>query len=168
MDVLKLKSKWKKIYRGWKRCPSVKDVNVVFRCSNSFSKLLTHRIRKTSKVAPKGCFSVYVGSEKQRFVVRTELVNHPLFKILLDDAEMEYGYSSEGPILLPCEVDLFYKVLAEMESSYEHITSSNCSSFILCSPAANYSPYYTNIRDYTGYGGYRILSSSHVIWIDQF
>lgn len=41
---------------------------------------------------------------------------HPLFKMLLEDAEMEYGYCSEGPILLPCDVDLFYKVLAEMDS----------------------------------------------------
>lgn len=35
--------------------------------------------------------------------------------MLLDDAEQQYGYHSEGPLLLPCDVDLFYKVLAEMD-----------------------------------------------------
>lgn len=69
------------------------------------------------QVAPAGCFCVYVGPERQRFVIKTEYANHPLFKMLLEDAEMEYGYCSEGPILLPCDVDLFYKVLAEMDHS---------------------------------------------------
>ncbi|KAG8388107.1 hypothetical protein BUALT_Bualt02G0091300 [Buddleja alternifolia] len=67
------------------------------------------------EVAPNGCFSVHVGSEKQRFVIKTEFANHPLFKMLLQDAELEYGFKREGPIQLPCEVDLFIKVLAEMD-----------------------------------------------------
>ncbi|KAL5074961.1 hypothetical protein RYX36_013945 [Vicia faba] len=65
---------------------------------------------------PKGCFSVYVGSERQRFIVKTKFVTHPLFKMLLDEAEMEFGFQNDGPIRLPCNVDLFYKVLAEMNS----------------------------------------------------
>ncbi|GKG26020.1 small auxin-up RNA, partial [Tanacetum coccineum] len=36
--------------------------------------------------------------------------------MLLEDAESEYGTHGNGPILLPCDVDLFYKVLAEMEA----------------------------------------------------
>ncbi|KAH6819469.1 SAUR-like auxin-responsive protein family [Perilla frutescens var. frutescens] len=67
------------------------------------------------KAAPTGCFPVYVGPEKQRFVMKAEFANHPLFKMLLEDAELEYGFSSDGPLLLPCHVDLFCKVLAEME-----------------------------------------------------
>jgi len=70
-------------------------------------------------VAPEGCFSVYVGPQMQRFVIKTEYANHPLFKILLEEAESEYGYSSQGPLALPCHVDIFYKVLMEMEYSKE-------------------------------------------------
>nr|AMQ09556.1 small auxin up regulated protein [Boehmeria nivea] len=66
--------------------------------------------KSANQVAPDGCFSVYVGPEKQRFVVRTEFANHPLFRMLLEEAESEYGYNCDGPILLPCDVDLFYKV----------------------------------------------------------
>ncbi|XP_076925671.1 auxin-responsive protein SAUR15-like [Bidens hawaiensis] len=68
------------------------------------------------KVAPEGCFPVYVGPEKQRFAVKTMYANHPLFQILLEDAEIKYGYNTPGPILLPCEVDLFYKVVGEIEA----------------------------------------------------
>ncbi|XP_076920578.1 indole-3-acetic acid-induced protein ARG7-like [Bidens hawaiensis] len=59
---------------------------------------------------------VYVGPEKQWFVVKAKYANHPLFQMLLQDAEIEYGYNTPGPILLPCLVDLFYRVLAEMEA----------------------------------------------------
>ncbi|XP_018475534.1 auxin-responsive protein SAUR71-like [Raphanus sativus] len=64
----------------------------------------------------KKCFTVYVGPMKQRIVVKTKLLNHPLFKNLLEDAENEYGYRRDGPIVLPCEVDFFFKVLAEIKS----------------------------------------------------
>ncbi|CAH8340273.1 unnamed protein product [Eruca vesicaria subsp. sativa] len=64
----------------------------------------------------KNCFTVYVGPAKQRIVVKMKLLNHPLFKNLLEDAEKEYGYRRDGPIVLPCEVDFFFKVLADMKS----------------------------------------------------
>ncbi|KAK7304273.1 hypothetical protein VNO77_45140 [Canavalia gladiata] len=77
------------------------------------------RYGSKSSVSPEGCFSVYVGPEMQRFVIKTEYANHPLFKILLEEAESEYGYNSHGPLALPCHVDVFYKVLMEMEDSQQ-------------------------------------------------
>lgn len=76
------------------------------------------KIKKESP--PHGFFTVYVGSTKQRIFVKTKLVNHPLFKNLLEDAETEYGYRRDGPIVLPCEVDIFFKVLADMKSYDGH------------------------------------------------
>ncbi|GER48555.1 SAUR-like auxin-responsive protein family [Striga asiatica] len=73
------------------------------------------RHKKTKNNTPRGCFTVYVGPDKQRFVVRTESASHPLFKMLLEDAELEYGFESGGPLLIPCEVDLFCRILAEMD-----------------------------------------------------
>ncbi|OWM65513.1 hypothetical protein CDL15_Pgr009103 [Punica granatum] len=70
----------------------------------------------SSKVAPEGCFTVYVGAQKQRFVVKTEHANHPLFGRLLDEAASEYGFQRDGPILLPCNVHFFSQVLAQMDS----------------------------------------------------
>ncbi|RRT56218.1 hypothetical protein B296_00036339 [Ensete ventricosum] len=74
---------------------------------------------------PEGCFAVYVGSERERFVIRTECVNHPRFRLLLEEAEMEFGYSNSGPLELPCHVEVFHEVLREMEQ--EAVESSWCS-----------------------------------------
>jgi len=62
-----------------------------------------------------GCFSVYVGSGRQRFVVRTEWVNHPLFLALLEEAEVEFGYAAAGPLELPCNAEVFAGVLEQIE-----------------------------------------------------
>jgi len=68
--------------------------------------------------SPPGCFSVYVGPERERFVVRAECANHPLFRRLLDNAEREYGYAAQGPLALPgCDVDAFLDVLWQMENA---------------------------------------------------
>ncbi|KAK4256912.1 hypothetical protein QN277_006573 [Acacia crassicarpa] len=113
------------------------------------------------KKAEKGCFSVYVGEERKRFKVKTELVNHPQFKKLLDDAEMEYGFVN-GPIWLPCSVELFFNVMAEImvakEEEEEESTVSgrgsskgySSSSFALCSPSRllfNLNPCYDDHQD---------------------
>ncbi|KAM0822896.1 hypothetical protein ACQ4PT_071223 [Festuca glaucescens] len=62
-----------------------------------------------------GCFSVYVGAGRQRFVVRTECLNHPLFRTLLEEAEEEFGYAATGPLELPCDADTFARVLEQIE-----------------------------------------------------
>uniref|UniRef100_A0ACD5XF99 Uncharacterized protein n=1 Tax=Avena sativa TaxID=4498 RepID=A0ACD5XF99_AVESA len=68
-----------------------------------------------------GCFSVYVGPERERFVVRADRANHPLFRRLLDDAEREYGYAAQGPLTLPCAVDAFVDVLWHMDNDRRHV-----------------------------------------------
>lgn len=71
---------------------------------------------KRVRATPEGWFWVCVGEERQRFLIKTEHVNHPLFRELLEEAESEYGYRSDGPLIFPCEVDHFLQVLREMES----------------------------------------------------
>lgn len=90
----------------------------------SFSK--TKSWHNTCQVAPEGCFSVYVGPQRERFFIKAEFTKHPLLKLLLEEAETVYGYSSEGPILLPCEVDVFYRVLAEMDQGHDDNIRPGC------------------------------------------
>ncbi|KAL8456737.1 hypothetical protein ACS0TY_033992 [Phlomoides rotata] len=106
------------------------------------------RNRKKGEVAPTGCFPVYVGPEKQRFVIRAEFANHPLFKMLLEEAEMEYGFRSEGPLLLPCDVQLFCNVLAEMMDSDDRAVD-DCGS---CNPARRLGKHSTMAKGCTSYG----------------
>ncbi|XP_052183543.1 auxin-responsive protein SAUR71-like [Diospyros lotus] len=118
-------------------------------------------------VAPKGCFSVYVGKEKQRFVVKTEHANHPLFRMLLEDAATEYGHGCEGPLFLPCEVHLFYKVLAEIDS--QEIMVPSCG-FVY----GKFRPFSPSRRQGGGdmaegnYGSYDVLVPSPLLKMNHF
>ncbi|XP_060215729.1 protein SMALL AUXIN UP-REGULATED RNA 51-like [Lycium barbarum] len=132
-DKLCGKSKKGLITKTWKRCtsfgsfgrknnqhsPSIK--------SKSWTEGLSTGTGKKNRVVPEGCFSVYVGHQRQRFVIRTKYLNHPLFRMLLEEAESEFGYSSEGPLFLPCDVDIFEKLLMEMDDSDELDHRSGCS-----------------------------------------
>ncbi|KAK7318301.1 hypothetical protein RJT34_03000 [Clitoria ternatea] len=133
-----------------KKCKRVlgsrKRLNSENNASGSYGKL---KMKKKPQVAPQGCICVYVGPERQRFVVKIKTANHPLFKELLDAAEREYGYRNDGPLWLPCCVDLFCEALAEMESTQqdEDMGSVGCSfplghshrqspTSVLCSPSS--------------------------------
>ncbi|GJM98332.1 hypothetical protein PR202_ga15328 [Eleusine coracana subsp. coracana] len=70
---------------------------------------------RRNKPAPEGCFTVTVGEGRQRFVIRTACVNHPLFRALLEEAEEEFGYAAAGPLALPCDADEFVRVLEQIE-----------------------------------------------------
>ncbi|XP_010249111.1 PREDICTED: auxin-responsive protein SAUR71 [Nelumbo nucifera] len=156
----KEKSKKGLIVKTWERCRSIgvggKKSSGITPIAKSKSWPRTPDSSDDGKrgvnrrVAPEGCFSVYVGPQKQRFVIKTEYVNHPLFKMLLDEAEMEYGYNSAGPLALPCDVDLFYKVLLEMGSDENEIIHQQGCNFT------------------KGYNSYRLLSPSRMALINRF
>lgn len=117
-------------------------------------------------VAPDGCFAVYVGPERQRFVVKAKFANHPLFQTLLEDAEVEYGYNSQGPILLPCEVGMFYHVLAEMDGGdglSNRSTAGENGGVIACSC----SPLRLTSYGSRNSGGYQVLSPSSMLKLNH-
>ncbi|GMI95401.1 SMALL AUXIN UPREGULATED RNA 55 [Hibiscus trionum] len=162
MDVEKMKVKKNVVLKAWERCRSLgnntRKKSPLMRKTRSCHIFLSmeednnRQKNKHSRVAPQGCFSVYVGPQRQRFVVKTEMTNHPLFKLLLEDAELEYGFCSQGPLLLPCEVDLFYKVLAEIDDNNGDGEISAC----VCS--FGYSPSRQRSRSISkGYGSYKLL-----------
>ncbi|PWA34424.1 small auxin-up RNA [Artemisia annua] len=86
---------------------------------------IDENIGEALKIAPKGCFPVYVGPQKQRFVIKAEHANHSLFKAFLDESKSEYGYKNEGPLMLPCEINDFMKVMLEIDDCYK-ITGPQC------------------------------------------
>ncbi|XP_061373761.1 auxin-responsive protein SAUR71-like [Gastrolobium bilobum] len=111
-------------------CRSSKRLHAEEADSGKYGKLSEKHIQKNKKnkpqVAPQGCLFVYVGHERQRFVIKIKLTNHPLFKTLLDAAENEYGYRNDGPLWLPCNVDFFCEALAEMESTEDDTGFVGC------------------------------------------
>ncbi|KAF8110584.1 hypothetical protein N665_0081s0017 [Sinapis alba] len=60
---------------------------------------------------PKGHLVVYVGEESVRFVIKINLLTHPLFKALLDQAQEAYGFSADSRLWIPCDVSTFLDVV---------------------------------------------------------
>ena len=64
---------------------------------------------------PKGYCPVYVGPEQRRFVIPTSYLAHPVFRLLLDKAEEEFGFRHEGALAIPCETEAFKYILQCVE-----------------------------------------------------
>ncbi|CAI8619336.1 unnamed protein product [Vicia faba] len=103
--------------------------------SGSYGRLSDkcHKKQKdNTKKPPNGCLCVYVGPERQRFIIKIKIFNHPLFKTFLEDVENEYGYRNDGPLWLPCHVEMFCEALVEIEghkhSSVSQYSPSSCRS----------------------------------------
>ncbi|KAL5206474.1 hypothetical protein ABZP36_034683 [Zizania latifolia] len=64
---------------------------------------------------PRGYCPVYVGPEQRRFVIRTGYLGHPVFRLLLEKAEEEFGFRHEGALAIPCETETFKYILQCVE-----------------------------------------------------
>ncbi|KAL6005277.1 hypothetical protein ACLOJK_005839 [Asimina triloba] len=65
---------------------------------------------------PTGLLAVYVGEEHERFVVPMGFLSHPLFKMLLEKAQKEYGFEQRHGLVVPCSVSTFQEVVNAVES----------------------------------------------------
>ncbi|MCL7044132.1 hypothetical protein MKW94_005199 [Papaver nudicaule] len=81
--------------------------------SDQFSNDIDSRNRKRSlkRIPSSGNLAVYIGPERRRFVIPTRYLNLPIFVSLLKKSEEEYGFQSNGGLVLPCEVVFFKRVL---------------------------------------------------------
>lgn len=63
--------------------------------------VLSDVVRKWTR-GKRGHFVVYT-KEGKRFVVPIYYLTHPIFKVLLEMAEEEFGTTAHGPLQVPCE-----------------------------------------------------------------
>uniref|UniRef100_M1ALR1 Auxin-responsive family protein n=1 Tax=Solanum tuberosum TaxID=4113 RepID=M1ALR1_SOLTU len=83
------------------------------------SKKLSNIIAKWRK-GRKGQFVVYT-KEGKRFVVPLYYLNHPIFKVLLEMAEEEYGSNVNGPLQVPCENELMEYILCLLRTKLGNV-----------------------------------------------
>ncbi|KAL0799179.1 hypothetical protein Bca101_054354 [Brassica carinata] len=75
-----------------------------------------HNIDPVTDVPP-GHVAVSVGVNRRRYVVLAKHLNHPIFRRLLEEAEEEYGFSSVGPLAIPCDESLFEEIIGVLARS---------------------------------------------------
>ncbi|XP_042476503.1 uncharacterized protein LOC122058099 [Macadamia integrifolia] len=68
---------------------------------------------------PKGYLAVYVGPELRRFIIPTTYLSLPMFKLLLEKAEEEFGFDHKGGLTIPCEIETFKFLLKFMENNHK-------------------------------------------------
>ncbi|CAG7869499.1 unnamed protein product [Brassica rapa] len=73
------------------------------------SHRLTNMMEKWRK-CKKGHFSVYT-REGKRFVLPLDYLKHPIFQVLLEMAEEEFGSTICGPLKVPCDGGLMDHIL---------------------------------------------------------
>ncbi|KAF8400179.1 hypothetical protein HHK36_013475 [Tetracentron sinense] len=79
---------------------------------------------------PSGSLAVYVGPERRRFVIPTRYLNLPIFVSLLKKAEEEFGFQSDGGLVLPCEVGFFKGVLKLLEKDEQRFRRLQLDEFL--------------------------------------
>ncbi|XP_026417097.1 auxin-induced protein 15A-like [Papaver somniferum] len=84
--------------------------------SPHFELLLSDHYEDSSPATtPTGTLALYVGEERQRFVVPTGFLSHPLFKMLLEKTQAEFGYEQRNGLVIPCRVSTFEEVVSVIE-----------------------------------------------------
>ncbi|XP_052207618.1 auxin-responsive protein SAUR71-like [Diospyros lotus] len=112
--------------------PESSSDNVANAKSSSSSNIIGNLFgsKNRAKVAPVGHLVVYVGEEMERFVLKAELLNHPIFVKLLNASAQEYGYEQRGALRIPCDVFVFERVLEAFrvgdEKSRQDLLESLC------------------------------------------
>lgn len=80
---------------------------------------------------PKGYLAVYVGTDEdhqhhRRFIIPTCYLTSPLFKVLLEKVEEEFGYDLTGGLTIPCEIETFKYLLQCIDSHHkQHLNDHN-------------------------------------------
>ncbi|CAK8544091.1 unnamed protein product [Lathyrus sativus] len=99
----------------------VKKVKVVGRIHHdtAHNKLLKEYEKEEEEKHPiakkSGVFALYVGEERQRYVVPVDYLCHPLFKMLLEKAYNEFGFQQRNGLVVPCSVLAFQEVVNAIE-----------------------------------------------------
>ncbi|OIV93608.1 hypothetical protein TanjilG_04840 [Lupinus angustifolius] len=65
----------------------------------------------SSPLPPSGFLFIYVGPERQRFVIPARFLNLPIFASLLKQSEEEFGFIFNGGLVLPCQVGFFNNIV---------------------------------------------------------
>ncbi|GAB4852504.1 hypothetical protein Ancab_016718 [Ancistrocladus abbreviatus] len=111
---------------GFGKCSKIRHIVRLRQMLRRWRNKAAMSSRRVPSDVPPGHVAVSVGTSCRRFVIRTDYLNHPVFRKLLVQAEEEYGFSNQGPLTIPCDETLFEEVLRFL--SHSELSSSNSAS----------------------------------------
>ncbi|KAH7857147.1 hypothetical protein Vadar_009588 [Vaccinium darrowii] len=88
----------------------------------SFTKRICDSTTGESNVAGK-LHPVYVGKSRRQYLVSSDVIDHPLFQVLVDKSNGGRDGGGGGGISVDCEVVLFDHLLWMLENSDSHLVS---------------------------------------------
>ncbi|XP_010245477.1 PREDICTED: auxin-induced protein 15A-like [Nelumbo nucifera] len=115
----------KKMESVKKLAKKVKVIGGSGRESSHYECLLSDSEDSISATTPNGFLAIYVGEERQRFVVPTGFLSHPLFKMLLEKAYNEFGFEQRNGLVVPCTVSTFQEVMNVAECCHGQFNLGN-------------------------------------------
>lgn len=80
--------------------------------------------------APSGFVFVYVGPERKRFAIPARFLNLPIFAGLLKETEEEFGFQSNGGLVLPCEAGFFNDVVKHLQKDEQKYGKFSLEEFV--------------------------------------
>ncbi|KAF3434809.1 hypothetical protein FNV43_RR21895 [Rhamnella rubrinervis] len=122
-----------KMARKWQKLAAIRRKRISFPRSNE--DLNVASTSNTSSTVDEGHFVVYTADQK-RFVLPLPYLNNYVVRELFKMSEEEFGLSSDGPIMLPCDASLMEYVVTlirrgvgeDLEKAFlKSIDSSSCS-----------------------------------------
>ncbi|CAL9245214.1 unnamed protein product [Arabidopsis halleri] len=63
---------------------------------------------------PKGHFVVYVGHSRSRHVIPISFLTHPIFQMLLQQSEEEFGFFQDNGLTIPCDEHFFRSLISSI------------------------------------------------------
>ncbi|KAK9122811.1 hypothetical protein Sjap_012413 [Stephania japonica] len=89
--------------------------------SDSSSSSTSSSCACNNSSTPTGFFAIYVGEERQRFVVPTSYLSHPVFRMLLEKASDEFGFQQKNGLVVPCSVSTFQEAVSAVECCHGQV-----------------------------------------------
>ncbi|CAA7056977.1 unnamed protein product [Microthlaspi erraticum] len=101
---------------GVERLSSGKGLKQMLKRCSSLGKKSNVQVNVHFNGVPKGHFVVYVGHSRTRHVIPISFLTHPIFQMLLQQSEEEFGFYQDNGLTIPCDEHFFGNLISSINN----------------------------------------------------